>query len=78
MTSDLQARQAVRQERKVSQEVEDDSGAGRPLRFHILIILIHIMFRIIVIMTTIIIILIHMAYTQNTYGTNTYRYSFRR
>ena len=51
MTSDLQARQAVRQERKVSQEVEDDSGAGRPLRFHILIILIHIMFRIIVIIT---------------------------
>ena len=33
MTSDLQARQAVRQERKVSQEAEDDSGAGRPLRF---------------------------------------------
>ena len=55
MTSDVQARQAVRQERKVSQEVEDDSGAGRPLRFHILIILIHIMFRIIVIIITIMI-----------------------
>ena len=55
MTSDLQARQAVRQERKVSQEVEDDSGAGRPLRFHTLIILIHIMFRIIVIIITIMI-----------------------
>ena len=55
MTSDFQARQAVRQERKVSQEVEDDSAAGRPLRFHILIILIHIMFRIIVIIITIMI-----------------------
>ena len=50
MTSDLQARQAVRQERKVSQEVEDDSGAGRPLRFHIKINHIIFMF-----MTTIMI-----------------------
>ena len=73
MTSDLQARQAVRQERKVSQEAEDDSGAGRPLRFPdydqqhphifgiivimttIMIILIHIIFRIIMSMTTIMI-----------------------
>ena len=52
MTSDLQARQAVRQERKVSQEVEDDSGAGRPLRFHIKININHIIF---MFMTTIMI-----------------------
>ena len=55
MTSDVQARQAVRQERKVSQEAEDDSGAGRPLRFQILINTIPIIFMITIFMTTIMI-----------------------